>query len=48
MMNSTWFNWLLVAQYSMMSIWCLFERNYHKAYYWFGAAVISSSIAIMP
>ena len=47
-MNSTWFNWFLVAEYTVMSLWCLFEQHYAKAYYWFGAAVISSAIALMP
>ena len=47
-MTSTWFNWLLVIQYAGMSIWNLIEGHYYKAYYWFGAAIISSSIAIMP
>ena len=47
-MNSTWFNWMLVIQYTVMSCWCLTEQNYLKAYYWFGAAVISSSVALMP
>lgn len=41
-------NWILFAQYVVLAIWYCFEKDYLKAQYWLGAAVISSAVALMP
>jgi hypothetical protein len=47
-MSAKTLNWILFAQYLVLSAWYLWERDYLKSQYWFGAAVISSAIALMP
>jgi hypothetical protein len=34
---------LITFNVALISV-CLFEKNYHKALYWFGAFIINSSI----
>lgn len=47
-MSAAALNWFLVAQYVVLCAWYLLEHNYLKAQYWLGAAIISSSVALMP
>lgn len=46
-MTAVWFNWFLVVQYLGLCVWYMIEGQYFKAQYWLGAAIISSSVALM-
>ena len=47
-MTAVALNWFLVVQYLVLAVWYALEHNYLKAQYWLGAAIISSSVALLP
>ena len=46
-MSASCLNWCLVLQYIVLCGWYLCDGNWLKAWYWAGAAVISSAVALM-
>jgi hypothetical protein len=43
---STWLIRLFLVEYVVIMIVCLFERNWVKAFYWLGAAILNYSILL--
>lgn len=43
-MASTWLMWLLIVEYALIALSAIWERNYLRALYYFGAICISVSI----
>ena len=45
-MNSDKIIYVLIAFNSLLVVMCIFEKNWHKAFYWFGALTINTSILL--
>jgi hypothetical protein len=46
-MNSTFLMKGLLAVYIIVCVLALFERNWSRSIYWFGAAILQTSVLMM-